>query len=176
MPDEPVAASDVGGADAPVALAGPDPVAPTPGDPAPDFSLPDVHGTPVTLSGLRGVPVAVVFYPFAFSRTCHGELCELRDNIEDFEAAGVRLLAVSCDPVFTLRAWSEQEGFGFDLLSDFWPHGAAASAYGVFDDEHGLAVRGSFLVDADGIVRWSVVNPRGQARDLGAYRAALAAL
>lgn len=152
------------------------PAPPRPGDPAPDLVLPDTHGTPVSLAGLRGVPVAVVFYPFAFSGTCTSELCELRDSIEDFEAAGVRLLAVSCDPVFSLRAWSEQQGFGFDLLSDFWPHGAAASAFGVFDDEHGKAMRGSFLVDADGTVRWSVINPRGQARELGEYRAALAAL
>ncbi len=138
--------------------------------------LPDTHGTPVSVAGLRGVPVAVVFFPFAFSGTCTSELCELRDNLEDFEAVGVRLLAVSCDSQHTLRAWAEREGFGFDLLSDFWPHGAAARAYGVFDAERGLAGRGSFLIDADGIVRWSVVNPRGQARDLGDYRAALAAL
>lgn len=157
-------------------MAGPPPAPPRPGDPAPDLLLPDTHGTPVSLAGLRGVPVAVVFYPFAFSGTCTDELCELRDNIDEFEAAGVRLLAVSCDPVFSLRAWSEQQGFGFDLLSDFWPHGAAARAFGVFDEENGMAVRGSFLVDADGTVRWGVVNPRGKARDLGEYRAALAAL
>lgn len=150
--------------------------APGPGDRAPDLELPDAHGTPVSLSGMRGMPVAIVFFPFAFSGLCTGELCELRDNLEDFEAAGVRLLGVSCDPTYTLRAWGEQEGFGFDLLSDFWPHGEASRAFGVFDDRQGIAGRGSFLVDADGVVRWSVVNPRGQARDLGAYRAALAAL
>ena len=149
---------------------------PGPGDLAPQIVLPDTHGTPVSLTALRGGPVALVFFPFAFSGTCGTELCELRDNLEDFEAAGVRLLAISCDPPFTLRAWAEREGFGFDLLSDFWPHGAAAGAYGVFDEAGGNALRGSFLVDADGIVRWSVVNPRGRARDLGAYRAALAAL
>lgn len=149
---------------------------PLPGEIAPDFTLPDVHSTPVTLSALRGGPVAVVFYPFAFSGICSSEMCELRDNIDEFEAAGVRLLAVSCDPMFALRAWSEREGFGFDLLSDFWPHGEVAKAYGVFSPENGAAVRGSFLIDADGVVRWSVVNPRSQARDLGAYRAAIAAL
>lgn len=149
---------------------------PAPGDVAPDVSLPDTHGTPVSLVALRGGPVVVVFFPFAFSGICSGELCELRDNLEDFEAAGVRVLGVSCDPMFTLRAWAEAEGFGFDLLSDFWPHGAAARAFGIFDEAQGIALRGSFLIDADGVVRWSVVNPRGQARDLGAYRAALAAL
>jgi peroxiredoxin len=149
---------------------------PRPGDAAPELELPDAHGTPVDLAGMRGMPVALVFFPFAFSGLCTGELCELRDNLEDFESAGVRLLGISCDPMFTLRAWGEHEGFGFDLLSDFWPHGAAARAFGVFDEAQGIAVRGSFLIDADGVVRWSLVNPRGQARDLGAYRAALAAL
>ena len=149
---------------------------PVVGSPAPDLALPDTHGTPVTLSGLRGTPVALVFFPFAFSGICTGELCELRDNIAAFDDAGVRLLAVSCDPMFTLRAFGEQEGYGFDLLSDFWPHGDAARAYGVFDEATGHALRGSFLVDAEGVVRWSVVNPRGQARPLAAYREALASL
>ena len=152
------------------------PGVPVVGAPAPDLTLPDTHGTPVTLSELRGTPVAVVFFPFAFSGICTGELCELRDNIAAFDEAGVRLLAVSCDPMFTLRAWSEQEGYTFDLLSDFWPHGAAARAYGVFDEATGHALRGSFLVDADGVLRWSVVHARGQARPLSAYREALAAL
>ena len=150
--------------------------APQPGELAPDFTLPDTHGTPVTLSELRGTAVVVVFYPFAFSGICSSEMCELRDNIEDCEAAGGRLLAVSCDPMFALRAWREQEGFEFDLLSDFWPHGEAAKAFGVFAPETGVAVRGSFLIDADGVVRWAVVNPRSQARDLGEYRAAIGAL
>ena len=146
-----------------------------PGDPAPDFTLPDTHGTPVHLADvLTDGPVLVVFYPFAFSGICTGELCELRDNIEEFETAGVRLLAVSTDPVYALKAWQQQEGFGFDLLSDFWPHGDVARAYGVLDEERGHALRGSYLIDADGVVRWAVVNPRGQRRDLEAYRAALA--
>ncbi|MBO3093749.1 peroxiredoxin [Cellulomonas dongxiuzhuiae] len=143
---------------------------------APGLTLPDTHGTPVALAQLRGTPVAVVFFPFAFSGICTAELCELRDDIAAFDDAGVRLLAVSCDPMFALRAWSEQERFPFDLLSDFWPHGEAARAYGVFDEATGHALRGSFLVDADGVLRWSVVNPRGQARPLSAYRQALAAL
>lgn len=147
--------------------------APLIGAPAPDFTLTDTHGTPVTLSALRGAPVVLVFVPFAFSGICTGELCELRDNIAAFEQAGVRLFVVSCDPTFSQRAWAEQEGYTFDLLSDFWPHGEVARAYGVFDAERGRALRGSFLIDADGVLRWSVVNPAGQARDLAAYQAAL---
>jgi peroxiredoxin len=130
----------------------------------------------VSLTGLRGTPVALVFFPFAFSEICTSEAGELRDNLEEFESAGVRLLGISCDTKQALRAWGEQEGLGFDLLSDFWPHGVAARSFGVFDDGSGMAVRGSFLIDADGIVRWQVVNAPGHARDLGAYRAALAAL
>ena len=149
---------------------------PEPGALAPDFTLPDTHGTPVTLSAQRGAPVLVVFFPFAFSGICTGELCELRDNIAAFETAGVTLYAVSCDAVFAQKAWAEQERFGFDLLSDFWPHGDVARRYGVFDDERGLALRGSFLIDGEGVLRWSVVNDRSQRRDLAGYREALALL
>ncbi len=143
---------------------------------APNFELLNTHGTPVELASLRGKAVLVVFYPFAFSRICSGELCELRDNLVDFESAGVRLLAISCDPMFSLKAWAEEEDFGFDLLSDFWPHGEVARRFGVFDEESGMAVRGSFLIDAAGVVRWSVVNGRGQRRDLAGYQAALTTL
>lgn len=149
---------------------------PRPGDLAPEFVLPDVHGTPVSLAALRGTPVALVFLPFAFSRVCGSEVQALRDNIADFESAGVRLLGVTCDTVFALRLWAESEGLGFDLLSDFWPHGAAAGAYGVFDAEAGVPRRGNFLIDGDGLVRWRTLSPPGTARDLGEYRAALAAL
>lgn len=146
------------------------------GQQAPDFELKNTHGTPVRLSGLRGRKVLVVFFPFAFSGICTGELCELRDNIALFDHQDVTLLAVSCDPMFTLKAWSEAESYSFDLLSDFWPHGQTARDYGVFDEANGLAIRGSFLIDTDGIVRWAVVNERGQARDFAGYREALAAL
>jgi peroxiredoxin len=146
------------------------------GEPAPDFTLPGTAAEPVTLSALRGTPVVLVFFPFAFSGICTGELCELRDTMADFDAAGVRLLGVSCDPAHSLRAFKEREGYQFDLLSDFWPHGAVSRTYGVFDETAGLAVRGSFLLDADGVLRWSVVNPRTQARPLAAYREALSAL
>jgi peroxiredoxin len=146
------------------------------GAPAPDFTLPSASGAPVALGELRGTPVVLVFFPFAFSGTCTGELCELRDNIAGFERAGVRLLGVSCDPAHSLRAFREAEGYQFDLLSDFWPHGGVARRYGVFDEAGGVANRGSFLIDAGGILRWSVVNPRTQARPLAAYREALATL
>jgi len=147
------------------------------GQEAPELALKDEHGQVVRLSDFRGEKnVVIVFYPFAFSGTCTGELCEIRDNLAVFEADNVQVLAVSCDSVFTLRTWSEKEKFAFPLLSDFWPHGAAAQAYGVFNEITGSAVRGTFLVDTSGVLRWSVVNGMGEARPLAAYREALATL
>ncbi|NVM96996.1 peroxiredoxin [Arthrobacter wenxiniae] len=146
------------------------------GDTAPDFSLPNQFGEPVTLSGLRGSPVAVVFYPFAFSRICTGELCELRDNFAEFAAADVRLLAVSVDSKYTLRAYAAAEGYDFDLLADFWPHGQVAHSYGAFDPERGMARRTTIVIDAAGTVRDAFSTASGQARPLERYRQALAAL
>jgi peroxiredoxin len=146
------------------------------GDVAPDFTLKDQHGNEVTLSGLRGKPVVIVFYPFTFTGTCQGELCEIRDNLAVFESDNVQVVAVSCDSVFTLRTWAESEKLGFPLLSDFWPHGAVSQDYGVFNEVTGTPVRGTFLVDTSGTLRWSVVNGMGEARSLAAYREALAAL
>jgi peroxiredoxin len=150
---------------------------PVVGELAPDFTLKNQHGEDVTLSSLRGERAALlVFYPFAFSGICTGELCEIRDDLSAYENDQVQVLAISCDPMHSLRAFAEAEGYGFPLLSDFWPHGAVAQQYGVFMAEAGLAIRGTFLVDTGGVLRWSVVNGPGQARDAGAYREALAAL
>jgi peroxiredoxin len=146
------------------------------GGPAPDFELANQFGEPVRLSSFRGQNVVLVFYPFAFSGICTGELCEIRDNLALFEDANAAVLAVSVDSKFSLRAYAAQEGYTFDLLADFWPHGEVASAYGVFDPGSGMAKRGTFIIDAAGHVRYSVVNPRGQARDLQEYRDALAGL
>lgn len=145
------------------------------GDVAPDFELRSQHGEPIRLSDFRGSKsVVVVFYPFAFSGICTSELCEIRDDLGRFQNDSVQVLAVSCDSVQTLRAYAERDGYDFPLLSDFWPHGAVASAYGVFNDRVGVATRGSFLIDTQGVVRWSVVNGIGEARDLAGYHAALA--
>jgi mycoredoxin-dependent peroxiredoxin len=147
------------------------------GTPAPDFALKDQHGQVVRLGDFAGERnVALVFYPFAFSRVCTGELCELRDNIAVFEDANVQVVGVSCDPVHSQRAWAEQEKYEFPLLSDFWPHGTVARAYGVFDERVGSAIRGTFLVDTAGTLRWSMVNRAGEARPLSAYREAVSQL
>ncbi|HEY8754047.1 MAG TPA: peroxiredoxin [Arthrobacter sp.] len=149
---------------------------PAVGEPAPDFELVNQFGEPIRLSSFRGQTVVLVFYPFAFSGVCTGELCEIRDNLAAFEDTGATVLAVSVDSKFSLRAYAEKEGYGFDLLADFWPHGAVASTYGVFDQEIGMAGRGTFIIDAAGTIRYVVVNPRGQARELAEYRDVLAGL
>jgi mycoredoxin-dependent peroxiredoxin len=149
---------------------------PAVGEPAPDFELSNQFGEPVRLSSFRGQNVVLVFYPFAFSGVCTGELCEIRDNLALFEDSRATVLAVSVDSKFSLRAYAEKEAYGFDLLADFWPHGAVAGTYGVFDQESGMAKRGTFIIDAAGIVRYVVVNPRGQARELSEYRDVLTGL
>lgn len=145
------------------------------GDAAPDFTLRDQHGQDVSLSSFRGEKtVVLMFFPFAFSGICTGELCEVRDNLADFTADGVEVLAVSCDHRYSNRAFADREGFMFPLLSDFWPHGEVARAFGVFNDSAGAAERGTFVIDREGVVRWMVHHGIGEARDLTAYREALA--
>ncbi|MEU2348822.1 peroxiredoxin [Modestobacter sp. NPDC049651] len=146
------------------------------GDVAPEFSLPDQDKQVVSLSGMRGAPVLVVFYPFAFSGICTGELCQLRDELAGYTDAGVQVVAISTDPVFSLKAFREKEGFEFPLLSDFWPHGATAQAYGVFNDKAGMALRGTFLVDAEGKVAFAEVNQPGDAREQSGWKDAVAQL
>jgi len=145
------------------------------GDAAPDFSTRNQHGETVELASLRGAPVLLVFYPFAFTGICTGELAEVQRSLDTFRAGGARVLAVSTDTMFALRVFAEQESLDFELLSDHWPHGAIATSYGVFDADVGCAVRGSFLLDSDGVITWKVVNGLGEARDIEAHLAALAA-
>lgn len=147
------------------------------GTEAPDFALKDNHGRVVRLSDFRGEKnVVLLFYPFAFTSVCAGELGELRDNLPAFVNDDTQLLAVSTDSIHTLRVFAEQESLEYPLLSDFWKHGEASRAYGVFDEEKGCAVRGTFIIDKEGAVRWTVVNALPDARDLGEYLKALEAI
>ncbi|RSM40188.1 peroxiredoxin [Amycolatopsis balhimycina DSM 5908] len=147
------------------------------GSEAPDFTLNDYNKQPVQLSSFRGdKPVLLVFYPFAFSGICTGELCQLRDEFADYDNKGVQVLGVSVDTPFSLKAWAEKEGYQFPLLSDFWPHGEVARAYGVFNEQAGLAVRGTFLIDTSGVVKFAEVNAPGEARDQQGWKKAVAEL
>ena len=118
----------------------------------------------------------IIFYPWAFSSICHDELAAIRDDHESFTTLGSRVLAISCDAMYTLRAYADAEGIPFDLLSDHWPHGAIAQAYGVFDELAGCARRGTFVVDSVGVIRWQQVNQINEQRDITAVLAATANL
>lgn len=147
------------------------------GKAAPEFELRDQHAQTHTLSSYRGRNnVLLVFYPFAFTGVCTGEMGAIRDDLAALQHNDAVVLAVSCDPVASLRAFADQERLEHALLSDFWPHGAVASAYGVFNNRLGAAERGSFLIGKDGIVRWSVRADLGEARDVASYQKALAEL
>ena len=144
---------------------------------APEFTLPDADRAPVSLVEVRGKKaVLLVFYPFAFSGTCTGELTALRDDIDTFQNEAVQVLAISTDPAPALKAWSDAQGFTFPLLSDFWPHGEVATAYGVLHEQGGMPNRGTFLIGLDGVVTFAEVNGPGEARDQSAWKRAVDAL
>lgn len=147
------------------------------GGPAPDFTLRDQFGQDVTLSSFRGTKaVAIFFYPYAFSGVCTGEMTGIRLRLDEFLTFDTEVLAISCDPVYSLRAFADSDGLNFPLLSDFWPHGAVASAYEVFDETKGCARRSSYVVDKEGLVRWSVHNAMPDGRDLEEHLRQLRAL
>ena len=126
------------------------------GETAPDFILKDQNNQDVRLSDFRGRrAVLLVFYPLAFTGTCQGELCQVRDSLNDFVNDNVQLLTVSVDSPYSHKVWADREGYRFPLLADFWPHGAVAQAYGVFNAERGFANRGTFLIDKGGVIRFA---------------------
>ncbi|SER62105.1 peroxiredoxin [Actinokineospora terrae] len=147
------------------------------GSKAPDFTLNDYNKQPVTLSEqYTARNVLLVFYPFAFSGTCQGELCQVRDELASYTDNNVQVIGVSVDTPFSLKAWADQQGYQFPLLSDFWPHGDVAKLYGVFNEAAGLANRGTFLIDTTGTVRFAEINSPGEARDQNAWKKAVAEL
>ncbi|MEV4496592.1 peroxiredoxin [Micromonospora arborensis] len=142
---------------------------------APDFVLKDQNNQEVRLSDFRGKrTVLLVFYPLAFTGTCQGELCEVRDNLGEYVNDDVQVLTVSVDSVYSHKIWADREGYQFPMLADFWPHGAVAQAYGVFNDVAGFANRGTFVIDKTGVVRFAEMNGPGEARDQQGWRKAIA--
>lgn len=142
---------------------------------APDFVLKDQNNQPVRLSDFRGRrTVLLVFYPLAFTGTCQGELTEIRDNLDHYVNDDVQVLTISVDSVFAHKVWAEREGYDFPLLADFWPHGAVAREYGVFNETAGFANRGTFVIDRSGVVRYAELNEPGERRDQAGWRKALA--
>ena len=147
------------------------------GQQAPDFTLKDQNNEEVTLSSFRGTQaVLIVFYPLAFTGICTGELCVVRDDMPSFVNEDVQVLTISVDSPYSHKIFADREGYEFPLLSDFWPHGGVAQAYGVFNDVTGFANRGTFLVDKDGVVRFAEMNGPGQGRDANDWRTAINSL
>jgi peroxiredoxin len=150
---------------------------PAVGETAPDFELNDQSNQPVRLSDFRGKKhVIVLFYPMSFTRVCSSELCTLRDDLGAYQNEDAKLLAISVDSSPVHKRFAEQQGFEFPLLADFWPHGEVAKRYGVFQDDFGVAARGTFLVDRDGVIRYTTVNAISDARDQQDLKTALAQL
>lgn len=147
------------------------------GDAAPGFTLRDQHGQEQSLSSRAGARnVLLVFYPFAFTGVCSGEMKALSDHAAEWDSLGTDVLAVSCDPVPSLRAFADKEGLSIPLLSDFWPHGAVSTSYGAFDDSLGAAGRKTYVVDSSGTIRWAIQTAIPDARDIDDYLKALANL
>ena len=144
---------------------------------APDFTLKNHNGEEVKLSDFRGKKnVVLVFFPMAFTGICTGELCEIRDNSSSFVSDDVQVLGISCDTSASQKAFAQQENLDYPLLSDFWPHGAVSKMYGSWFEDRGFSLRGTFIIDKEGILRWSVVNSPGDARNTDEYKKALAQL
>ncbi|MCH5645382.1 MULTISPECIES: peroxiredoxin [unclassified Gordonia (in: high G+C Gram-positive bacteria)] len=154
------------------------PTGPLPvGTRAPDFELRDQNHQVVSLERLRADgSVLVVFFPLAFTGTCQGELGHIRDNLPQFDNDALTTVAVSVGASPTHKVWSSAQGFLFPILSDFWPHGAVAQAYGVFDAERGIANRGTFLVGPDGDIVFSDVVGPGEVREQALWDKAFTAL
>ena len=141
---------------------------------APDFTLRDHNNEEVTLSSFRGrKAVLLVFYPLAFTGICTGELCAVRDDLSTFQNEDVQVITLSVDSPYSHKIFAEREGYQFPLLSDFWPHGAVAQQYGVFNETAGFANRGTFLIDRDGVVRFAEMNDPGHGRDAERWREAI---
>jgi peroxiredoxin len=144
---------------------------------APDFALRDQFGQEVRLSSYRGrKAVALVFFPFAYSGVCTNEMGGIRDRLDSFLTFDTEVLAISCDPIYSLRAFADADGLNFPMLSDFWPHGEVTRAYGVFDEARGCPLRSSYVLDRDGRVRWAVHNADPRGRDLDEHVRRLQAL
>jgi peroxiredoxin len=142
---------------------------------APDFTLKDQNNQEVRLSDFRGrKAVLLVFYPLAFTGTCQGELTEINNNLPAYANDSIQVLTVSVDSPYSHKVWAEREGYDFPLLSDFWPHGAVAQAYGVFNENAGFADRGTFVIDTSGKVRYAHKQGPGEPRNQKPWQEALA--
>jgi peroxiredoxin (alkyl hydroperoxide reductase subunit C) len=144
------------------------------GTPAPDFTLLNQSREPVSLDDLKGARSVIVFIPFAFTSTCESELCQIRDEYPLFSGAGARVVAITCNTLHANRVWADQQGFQFDILSDWWPHGFVSMAYDTFNEGYGYPERTTYFLDEEGVITEVTKSENlGEARSFDEYRAAL---
>jgi peroxiredoxin len=130
------------------------------GTPAPDFALPAASGQMVRLSDYRGKPVVLVFYPLDWSPGCSQQLDLYQSELAELERRGAQLIAISVDSLYSHGAWAAVRGLSFPLLADFNPKGAVARQYHVYREHDGFSERALYIIDGDGIIRWSHVSPQ----------------
>ena len=145
---------------------------PRAGSAAPGFALPNQHGECIDSHAMGTQAYFLVFYPFAFSAVCGSELNELERVRPEFSSRNTRIMGISVDHKFALRTYADQSHIGFDLLADFWPHGAVAASYGAFNFESGAAARHTFLIRGERVID-SFSSPIHQARAIARYREAM---
>lgn len=147
------------------------------GDAAPHFELLDQNKNPVSLESLKGTRTLLVFIPFPFTGVCDDEACLIRDNLAALKDLDANVVIITVHAVSVANKWATENGFEFPVLSDYWPHGVTAQAYGAFNEDRGAANRYTFVLDADGVVR-EIINTDslGTAREFDAYTEALAKL
>ena len=146
------------------------------GTPAPDFTLPRSPDARLRLADLRGRPVILLFYPADWSPVCGDEVALFNEVLPEFQRHGAELLGISVDGVWCHQAFAQARSLRFPLLADFEPKGAVSRAYGAYRQQGGISERALFLIDADGIIRWSYLSPIGVNPGADGVLAALEAL
>jgi peroxiredoxin len=150
--------------------------APLVGARAPDFTLPSSPTETLSLGDLRGSPVILAFYPADWSPVCGDQMALYNEILPEFERFGAKLLGISVDGKWCHKAFAEARRLRFPLLADFHPKGEVARAYQVYREQDGTTERALFVIDGDGIVRWSYVSPKGVNPGANGILAALEAL
>ena len=152
------------------------PTALAPGTVAPDFSLNSTADRKMSLSEFRGRPVILAFYPADFSPGCSDQMTLYNEVLPEFERFSAVLLGISVDGRWSHKAFAKDRALRFALLADYEPKGAVARAYGVYREQDGHSGRALFVIDAEGIIRWSYVAPTGVIPGADGILAALDAL
>jgi peroxiredoxin len=130
-----------------------------PGEAAPDFTLPNHRGEPVSLADFRGRKLMLVFYPADFSLVCSDQLSIYQEVLGQIEEAGVQLVGVSVDSSWSHNAFRKKLGLDMPLLADFHPKGEMSRSYGAYIEDFGIANRSLVLIDEEGVVRWAYESP-----------------